>query len=31
VVELLWLVAFADGAKDAHGEHLVRIAGCTCH
>jgi uncharacterized tellurite resistance protein B-like protein len=28
VVELLWLVAFADGAKDAHEEHLVRkIAG----
>ncbi len=28
VVELLWLVAFADGAKDAREEHLVRrIAG----
>jgi uncharacterized tellurite resistance protein B-like protein len=28
LVELLWLVAFADGAKDAHEEHLVRrIAG----
>jgi uncharacterized tellurite resistance protein B-like protein len=28
IVELLWLVAFADGAKDAHEEHLVRkIAG----
>jgi uncharacterized tellurite resistance protein B-like protein len=28
VVELLWLVAFADGKKDAHEEHLVRqIAG----
>ncbi len=28
VVELLWLVAFADGEKDAHEEHLVRqIAG----
>ena len=28
VVELLWLVAFADGRKDAHEEHLVRrIAG----
>ena len=28
VVELLWLVAFADGAKDAQEEHLVRkIAG----
>jgi uncharacterized tellurite resistance protein B-like protein len=28
VVELLWLVAFADGAKDAHEEHMVRkIAG----
>lgn len=28
VVELLWLVAFADTEKDAHEEHLVRrIAG----
>lgn len=28
VVELLWLVAFADAEKDAHEEHLVRkIAG----
>ena len=28
VVELLWLVAFADGTKDANEEHLVRrIAG----
>jgi uncharacterized tellurite resistance protein B-like protein len=28
VVELLWLVAFADGAKDAREEHMVRkIAG----
>ena len=28
VVELLWLVAFADGEKHAHEEHLVRkIAG----
>lgn len=28
LVELLWLVAFADGEKDAHEEHLVRrIAG----
>lgn len=28
VVELLWLVAFADGQKDPHEEHLVRrIAG----
>jgi uncharacterized tellurite resistance protein B-like protein len=28
VVELLWLVAFADARKDAHEEHLVRqIAG----
>jgi uncharacterized tellurite resistance protein B-like protein len=28
VVELLWLVAFADGAKDAQEEHMVRkIAG----
>jgi uncharacterized tellurite resistance protein B-like protein len=28
VVELLWLVAFADGAKDAHEEHMIRrIAG----
>lgn len=28
VVELLWLVAFADGQKDAHEEHMVRkIAG----
>jgi len=28
IVELLWLVAFADGAKDALEEHLVRkIAG----
>ena len=28
VVELLWLVAFADAQKDAHEEHLVRtIAG----
>ena len=28
VVELLWLVAFADGRKDLHEEHLVRkIAG----
>jgi uncharacterized tellurite resistance protein B-like protein len=24
VVELLWLVAFADGQKDAHEEHMVR-------
>jgi uncharacterized tellurite resistance protein B-like protein len=28
VVELLWLIAFADAEKDAHEEHLVRkIAG----
>jgi uncharacterized tellurite resistance protein B-like protein len=28
VVELLWLVAFADGTKDAQEEHMVRkIAG----
>ncbi len=28
IVELLWLVAFADGRKDTHEEHLVRrIAG----
>jgi uncharacterized tellurite resistance protein B-like protein len=28
LVELLWLVAFADAEKDAHEEHLVRkIAG----
>ena len=28
VVELLWLVAFADGVKDAHEEHIIRrIAG----
>ena len=28
IVELLWLVAFADGAKDASEEHMVRkIAG----
>ena len=28
LVELLWLVAFADGAKDANEEHIVRrIAG----
>jgi uncharacterized tellurite resistance protein B-like protein len=28
VVELLWLVAFADADKHAHEEHLVRkIAG----
>lgn len=28
IVELLWLVAFADGRKEAHEEHLVRrIAG----
>ncbi|MEO8360685.1 MAG: TerB family tellurite resistance protein [Vicinamibacteria bacterium] len=28
VVELLWLVAFADGEKDANEEHMVRkIAG----
>lgn len=28
IVELLWLAAFADGAKDASEEHLVRkIAG----
>jgi uncharacterized tellurite resistance protein B-like protein len=28
IVELLWLVAFADGHKDAHEEHLIRrIAG----
>ena len=28
IVELLWLVAFADAVKDAHEEHLVRkIAG----
>ena len=28
LVELLWLVAFADAAKDAHEEHLVRqVAG----
>ena len=32
VVELLWLVAFADGEKDAHEEHLVRSTpgSCTC-
>ena len=28
IVELLWLVAFADAQKDAHEEHLIRqIAG----
>lgn len=28
IVELLWLVAFADSNKDAHEEHLVRkVAG----
>ena len=28
LVELLWLVAFADSAKDAHEEHMVRrVAG----
>ena len=28
LVELLWLVAFADSAKDAHEEHIVRrVAG----
>ena len=28
IVELLWLVAFADADKDAHEEHLVRkVAG----
>jgi uncharacterized tellurite resistance protein B-like protein len=28
LVELLWLVAFADAAKDAHEEHIVRrVAG----
>jgi uncharacterized tellurite resistance protein B-like protein len=28
LVELLWLVAFADTAKDAHEEHIVRqVAG----
>lgn len=28
IVELLWLVAFADGAKDASEEHMIRkIAG----
>lgn len=28
IVELLWLVAFADGRKDAHEEHVVRrVAG----
>jgi uncharacterized tellurite resistance protein B-like protein len=28
IVELLWLVAFADAEKDAHEEHLIRqVAG----
>jgi uncharacterized tellurite resistance protein B-like protein len=31
VVELLWLVAFADGHKDAHEEHLVRRIASLLH
>jgi uncharacterized tellurite resistance protein B-like protein len=31
VVELLWLVAFADGAKDPHEEHLVRRIASLLH
>jgi uncharacterized tellurite resistance protein B-like protein len=31
VVELLWLVAFADGRKDAHEEHLVRRIASLLH
>ncbi|HET8645765.1 MAG TPA: TerB family tellurite resistance protein [Vicinamibacteria bacterium] len=30
-VELLWLVAFADGRKDAHEEHLVRRIASLLH
>lgn len=31
VVELLWLVAFADGHKDDHEEHLVRRIASLLH
>ncbi len=31
IVELLWLVAFADGHKDAHEEHLVRLIAGLLH
>lgn len=31
VVELLWLVAFADGRKDPHEEHLVRRISSLLH
>jgi uncharacterized tellurite resistance protein B-like protein len=31
VVELLWLVAFADGSKHAHEEHLVRRIASLLH
>jgi uncharacterized tellurite resistance protein B-like protein len=31
VVELLWLVAFADGKKDPHEEHLVRRIASLLH
>ena len=31
IVELLWLVAFADGEKDAHEEHMVRRIASLLH
>jgi uncharacterized tellurite resistance protein B-like protein len=31
VVEMLWLVAFADGTKHAHEEHLVRRIASLLH
>jgi len=31
IVELLWLVAFADGRKDAHEEHVVRTVATLLH
>lgn len=31
IVELLWLVAFADAEKDAHEEHLIRQIATLLH
>jgi len=31
IVELLWLVAFADARKDAHEEHLIRQIATLLH
>jgi uncharacterized tellurite resistance protein B-like protein len=31
IVELLWLVAFADAQKDAHEEHLIRQIATLLH